>query len=123
LSLFGGVCKSLGHNAVRADGGTLNFNSNGLNVNDINDDNSNSNVAVSARALPELLSPFFFCIKASLAPDDKLLRRGPSNTFEPSAEHSTDIIQILLEGNVGLLVNNLGVTAEANQNSKQVNGF
>jgi len=35
---------------VRAAGGALNFNSNGLNVNDINDDNSNDNVAVSSRA-------------------------------------------------------------------------
>ena len=44
---------------VRAVGGALNFNDNGLNANDINDDNSNNNVSSSARLSPsELLSPF-----------------------------------------------------------------
>jgi len=39
--------------AVRADGGTLYFHSDGLRVDDIDDVSSRSNVAVSARALPE----------------------------------------------------------------------
>jgi hypothetical protein len=53
--------KGFEQKVVRAAGGAFNFNDNGLNANDINDDNSNNNVSSSARRAPsELLSPFFF---------------------------------------------------------------
>jgi len=52
---------------VRAVGGALNFNSNGLNVNDIDDDNSNSIQPANAE-----LSSFAF-----LSADDAHMKLGP----------------------------------------------
>jgi hypothetical protein len=45
--------RSLGQHVVREAGGTLNFNSNGLNDKHINDDNRNDNVAVAMHKMPD----------------------------------------------------------------------
>ena len=45
--------RSLGQHVVRAAGGMLNFNSNGLNDKHINDDNRNDNVAVAMHKMPD----------------------------------------------------------------------
>ena len=61
--------EGFGQQVVRARGGALNFNDNGLNVNDYNDDNRNNNVAASA-ALPSrnFCLPFYFCLTLFIQP-------------------------------------------------------
>ena len=82
---------------VRARGGALNFNDNGLNVNDYNDDNRNNNVAASA-ALP----PRNFC----------LLFLFLLNALYPTAEHAPNLIKRLLKGYVFFLINRFHVERE-----------
>ena len=78
---------------VRAAGGALNFNSNGLNVNDINDDNRNSNVAVAA------LVPRNFCLPFFLRDGKGTENIKPlfSQAFKPSSKHATYIVDLLLQ--------------------------
>ena len=66
---------------MRARGGALNFNSNGLDVNNYNDDNRYNNVAASrSLPLPNFCLPFL----------------SLPGTFYPAAEHPADFIELLL---------------------------
>jgi hypothetical protein len=85
---------------VRARGGALNFNDNGLNVNDYNDDNRNNNVAASAALPSRNFCLPFSCIFA-WRPKSRLLFL--LNAFNPTAEHPPNLIKRLLKGYVFLL--------------------
>ena len=92
---------------VRAAGGAFNFNDNGLNANDINDDNSNNNVSSSARRAPsELLSPFFLLW---------------TKTFEPATQHPANLVSNCLKGDVFFLVDCLCFMGESQKDSQHIN--
>jgi hypothetical protein len=92
---------------VRARGGALNFNDNGLDVNNYNDDNRNHNVSASA-ALPSrnfcLLFLFYF------------------EALDPSAEHATDLIKRLLKEDVSFLIDRLYIKGETQKYSNYIAG-
>ncbi len=92
---------------VRARGGALNFNSNGLNLNDYNDDNRNNNVsACRALPFPNFCLPFFllFLLEA----------------FHPAAKHSTDLIKLFLKRDIFLLRQCFYIKREPKKHSEHI---
>lgn len=87
---------------VRARGGALNFNSNGLDVNNYNDDDSYNNVSAS-RALPFPNFCLPFLLASSSGDEDRILFL--LGAFNPAANHAPDLIELFLEWQDFLLWN------------------